>query len=79
MNFVDDLARDYANANDPWWADTAFVSPNLTVGLSSTDLVELRDSLERLGMRLVVDADMPRDQVAVERQNLGPWLEAAAR
>lgn len=75
LEFVLELTREYANANDPWWADTVFASSSLTTELSQAELRGFRDSLGRLGLRLELQADIPRNRMAAVRQNLGPWLE----
>lgn len=79
VNFVLDLSRDYANKHDPWWADTVLISKSLIDGLSSDDFLELEDALERLGMILFLDPNLPDGQVAVERRDIGPWPELAVK
>ena len=75
LEFVLDLTREYANANDPWWADTVFASSSLTTFLSPEELRELRDSLGRLGLTLEIGSDIPHNKMIAARQNLGPWRE----
>lgn len=79
VNFVLDLSRDYANKHDPWWADTVLISKSFVDGLSSDDFLELKEALERLGMILLLEPNLPDDQVAVERRDIGPWPELAVK
>ena len=79
LEFAIDLTRDYANANDPWWADTVFVSSGLTSALTREELRELRDSLGRLGLILALRSNIPNNGMVAGRQNLGPWLEELDR
>ncbi len=79
VNFVLDLSRDYANKHDPWWADTVLISESLKGRLSSDDLLELEDALERMGMILFLDPNLSDDQVAMDRRDIGPWPELAVK
>jgi hypothetical protein len=77
--FALDLSREYANQNDPWWADTVLVSKAILDELSSDDFVGLEDALERLGMVVLMDQTLPAGQMAVERRDMGPWPELAIK
>lgn len=79
LAFVLDLTREYANANDPWWADTVLASSGLTSTLTQEQLRELRDSLGSLGLTLELRSDIPNNRMAASRQNLGPWPEELDR
>ncbi len=79
VNFILDLSRDYANRNDPWWADTVLISENLVGQLSGDEFLELEDALERLGMILLLDHSLFGERVAVERRDIGPWPELAVK
>ena len=70
-----DLQRKYANAHDPWWADTIIVPRRLDSDLSPEELAELAGSLLRLGLILILSDNIPSDQIIAERRNWGPWPE----
>jgi hypothetical protein len=72
---IDDLTKEYANVNDPWWADTVFASSSLATELSKEELRKLQDSLERLGLILEFRSDIPHNRMVAARQNLGPWRD----
>jgi hypothetical protein len=73
-----DLTREYANAHDPWWADTIVASRRLTAALSKEQLRKLSGSLRRLGLTLEFSDDIPPHQVIAERRNWGPWPKRAS-
>ena len=74
-----DLTREYANAHDPWWADTVAAPKRLASVLSREELAQLTDSLQRLGLTLELREDVPSDQIIAERRNWGPWPEDLGR
>ena len=79
LNFTMDLSREFANAHDPWWADTVLISEDLAGRLSGEEFIELEGALERLGMILLLEPDLADEQVAVDRRDFGPWPELAVR
>jgi len=74
---IDDLTKEYAIVNDPWWADTVYISSSLATELSKEELRKLRDSLGRLGLTLEFQSDIPHNRMIAARQNLGPWRDEA--
>lgn len=79
VTFVLDLSREYANKHDPWWADTVLISKSFESRLASHEFLELESALERLGMILFIDDQLPDHKVAVQRRDNGPWPELAVR
>lgn len=79
VEFALNLSREYANKNDPWWADTVLASKGIADKLSGGEFLELENALERLGMVLLLDLNMPASQMAVERRDMGPWPELAIK
>jgi hypothetical protein len=73
------LAGRYSEANDPWPADTILVSPELANMFTADQLVELEESLERLGLVLVVRPDVPSGRLVADRRDLGPWPDLAVQ
>ena len=79
VDFALDLSREYANQNDPWWADTVLISKRLAAQLSGDQFIELEGALERLGMILLLEPSLAGEKVAVDRRDIGPWPELAPK
>jgi len=71
------LTRDYAISYDPWWADTVLAPPELRSRVSPSELRELTESLQRMGITLEFRDDVPRDRLVAVRRDVGPWPDLA--
>jgi hypothetical protein len=69
-----EITRQYANSNDPWWADTIVVSQNILDIFNPNELARFRESLQRLGIALEIDHSGTLNRITPERQNRGPWF-----
>lgn len=77
VNFVVNLSAEYAQKHDPWRADTVCISKSFENRLSNDDFLELESALERLGMILLFDPELPGERIALQRRDIGPWPELA--
>lgn len=75
VEIVMNLTGEYANAYDPWWADTIAAHSNVTLLLSTDELKTFINSLQRLGLTFEMRDDVPPGQIIAERHDCGPWIE----